>query len=203
LADDEATSVILKEQEFSLKDVRQKFSLDISHKVVNTTIIYYPVFLFNLFLKNSDSKRFVELVYDPLLRDFSNLNCDSCSKKISEILLCGHGHIVCDSCLTRCAECGKDFCRDCVLRSCASCGKALCKNCLMVCRGCSKSVCATHFRVDCVSGENRCIMCLRSCSRCHGVAGESYFGVALDGSKVCSKCLGKEKREVVLKDVFE
>ncbi len=203
MADDEVTEKILREQEFSLRDTHQKYSLDINNKVLNTTVIYYPVFSFNLFLKNSESKRLVELVYDPLIRDFENLNCDSCSEKISEILLCSNGHIVCEKCLTRCGECGKYFCKSCVSRSCVACGKALCKNCLNVCRGCSKLVCNTHLRTDCVSGEKRCVMCLRSCSRCHGVASEAHFGISKDGSKVCNKCLGKEKRESILKDVFD
>jgi hypothetical protein len=88
-------------------------------------------------------------------------------------------------------------------RSCLVCGKVLCKNCAKTCLGCGKYVCDNHMRVDCVSGEDRCTSCLRACMRCHGMASEKYFGEALDGSKVCQKCLGVERRGKALGRVFE
>ena len=71
-----------------------------------------------------------------------------------------------------------------------------------MCLACGAVVCATHLRKDGVSGEERCVSCLRACLRCHGMSEEKYFGVALDGSKVCSKCLGAEKSGKVLDRVF-
>lgn len=198
MASDDVKEKIEKEQEFTLKDTEQKFSLDIGSRLLNVTVIYYPVFLFNLYLKNKDSKKFVELAYDPLTHDFLNLRCSSCGKKIDEVLLCRGGHIVCDGCLGRCSECGGEFCKKCISRSCSFCGKGLCRNCLEVCFGCSKSVCPTHMRKDCVSGDDRCVLCMRACSRCHGVAQEENFGESRDGSKVCLKCLGGEKRKGIL-----
>ena len=86
----------------------------------------------------------------------------------------------------------------CLNRSCISCGRKLCRDCAVMCRGCGKYVCGAHVRVDCVSGDERCVSCLRACLRCHGMAQERYFGEAADGSKVCMKCLGAEKRGEVL-----
>jgi hypothetical protein len=203
MTDDDVKEKIDREQEFTLKDTEQKFSLDIASKILNVTVIYYPVFLFHLNLKNRDSMKFVELAYDPLTHEFLDLRCSSCGEEIDEILLCSGGHIVCDDCLGRCSECGLAFCKKCVSRSCSSCGKGLCKNCLKVCRGCSKPVCSTHMRQDCVSGDDRCILCMRACSRCHGVAQEGNFGRAIDGSKICLKCLGIERRSKIFGDGFE
>ena len=90
----------------------------------------------------------------------------------------------------------------CLKRSCSSCGRKLCKNCVRVCLKCGKSSCSTHMRTDSVSGEERCVSCLRACLRCHGMCEERFFGVALDGSKVCLKCLGIERRDGVLGRVF-
>jgi hypothetical protein len=202
MGDDDAKSRVLKEQEFTIKDATHKHSLNIDNKLVNTTVIYYPVFSFNLFLKGDDSGRFVEMVYDPLTRDLKDLICESCSKKISRLNLCSAGHINCDDCLDRCGECSKYFCEKCLKRSCNSCGKSLCKSCSVMCLGCSKHTCKNHLRRDCVSGDDRCVLCLRACMRCHGMAQEKYFGEALDGSKVCQKCLGSEKRGTVMKDIF-
>jgi hypothetical protein len=39
--------------------------------------------------------------------------------------------------------------------------------------------------------------------RCHGLSLPRYFGEAMDGSKVCQKCLGEEKRKRVMKGMFE
>ena len=46
------------------------------------------------------------------------------------------------------------------------------------------------------------MFCLRACMRCHGMAEGKFFGEARDGSKVCLKCLGEERREGVLGKVF-
>ena len=116
--------------------------------------------------------------------------------------LCSAGHITCDDCLDHCSECGKVYCANCLSRSCCVCGKVLCKNCVTMCLGCGKHVCRNHMRKDCVSGDERCVNCLRACMRCHGMAQEKFFGEAVDGSKVCSKCLGAERRDKVLGEVF-
>jgi len=202
IGDDEARDKILKEQEFTIKDAMHKHSLNIDNKLVNTTVIYYPVFSFNLFLKGDSGGRFVEMNYDPLTKTLNKLVCESCGKDIVRLNLCAAGHISCDECLEKCGECGKAFCGKCLKRNCSSCGKLLCKNCAKMCRGCGKHVCGNHMRRDCVSGDERCVSCLRACLRCHGLSNAKYFGEALDGSKVCQKCRGAEKRGNVLKDIF-
>jgi len=202
LADDEAREKIEREQKFTLQDAKTKHSLTIDNKLMNTTLIYYPVYSCNLYLKGYDSKRFITLSYDPLLQKLGPITCEVCKNLVADITLCSNGHIMCESCLDKCGECGKIHCKNCVSKSCNSCGKKLCKGCSFLCFGCSKYVCSTHFRSDIVTGEQRCVMCLRACLRCHGLTEAKYFGEALDGSKVCQKCLGSEKRGEVLKDVF-
>ncbi len=201
--DDEVVDKVLREREMTIGDAMQKFSLNVNRKLVNTTVIYYPVFNFNLFLKGDrESSRFVEVSYDPLTKNFSGLDCEVCAKRLDRVNLCDGGHICCEDCLDRCGECGGVFCVKCLRRSCKVCGRKLCKSCVKMCLTCGGSVCATHLRTDCVSGEERCVSCLRACLRCHGMSEEKYFGEALDGSKVCEKCLGIERRSGVLDRVF-
>ncbi len=202
IGDDDSRNRILKEQEFTIKDVMQKYSLNIDNKLVNTTVIYYPVFSFDLFLKSDVSGRLIRMTYDPLTKTLNKLNCESCGKEITQLNLCSAGHINCDNCLEKCGECGKLFCKKCLKKSCFLCGKKSCDNCSIMCLGCGKYVCRDHIRKDCVSGEERCASCLRACLRCHGLAAEKYFGKAKDGSKVCQKCLGNENREEVLSRIF-
>lgn len=200
--DDEAMERILKEREMTIRDVMHKYSLNVGRKLVNTTVIYYSVYNFKIYLENGGAKKFVDVSYDPLTKLFAGLNCESCGKILSSVNLCKGGHISCEECLERCGECGKVFCKKCLKRSCSVCGRKLCKSCVKMCLACGGVVCSTHFRKDCVSGEERCVSCLRACLRCHGMAEEKHFGEAMDGSKVCQKCLGNEKREKVLDRVF-
>ncbi|MBT7661229.1 hypothetical protein HN604_04095, partial [archaeon] len=202
IGDDDSRSRILKEQSFTLQDAKTKHSLTIDNKLMNTTIIYYPVYSCNLYLKGYDSKRFITLSYDPLLQKLGAINCEVCKNSVVDINLCSNGHITCEDCLDKCGECGKIHCKTCVSKSCSGCAKKLCKSCSFLCFGCSNYVCINHLRNDVVTGEQRCAMCLRACLRCHGLTEAKYFGEAIDGSKVCQKCLGGERRGEVLKDVF-
>jgi hypothetical protein len=203
LADDDARVRISKEKEFSINNAKQKNSLNISNKILNTTIIYYPVYQFNLYVKRNASKRFIELNYNPLTKELEKLNCEACQIPLKEIQIDEAGHIVCADCLEHCSECGKIFCSKCLSKSCHVCGKPLCKSCSKVCFKCGNYVCPTHLRKDCVSGEERCTMCLRACLRCHGVTEEKYFRESMDGSKVCLKCVAQEKRKKVMKNLFD
>jgi len=203
VGNDEARTRILKEQEFTIRDAMHKHSLGIDNKLVNTTVIYYPIFSFNLFLKgNRNSGRYLEMSYDPLTKSLNEVVCEGCGKIINDLNLCSSGHICCGDCLRKCGECGGQFCVKCLTRSCSVCGKPLCKDCSRMCLGCGKNVCVNHMRTDCVSGEERCVNCLRACMRCHGLSNPKYFGEAMDGSKVCQKCLGAEKRGKVMERVF-
>jgi hypothetical protein len=203
VGDDEAKDRILKEQEFTIRDAQQKHSLNIDNKLMNTTVIYYPVYSCDLFLKGDRSGRHVEVVYDPLTREISKIFCDSCSKEISGLNLCSSGHIACDKCLGRCGECGTQICNKCLNRRCNVCGKILCKSCTRVCMGCGKHVCKTHLRRDAVTGDERCVNCLRACFRCHNLSDPRYFGVSSDGSKICQRCLGEERRNGAMRILFE
>lgn len=209
--DDEAVQRVLKEREMTIGDVMQKYSLNVDRKLANTTVIYYPCYVFKLHLKNNKvagrrpqaAGRVLEVSYNPLTKSFSGLDCEVCEKRLDRVSFCESGHICCENCLDRCGECGGIFCDKCLKRSCKACGRKLCKSCVKMCFACGGVVCATHLRKDCVSGEERCVSCLRACMRCHGMTMEKHFGEALDGSKVCEKCLGAERSGKVLERVFD
>lgn len=203
MADDDSKNRILKEQEFAIRDAIHKHSLNIENKLINTTIIYYPLFLFNLFIKGDNSGRFFEMNYDPLTKKASKLYCESCNKEISKLSLCSSGHISCEECLGKCADCGKIFCKRCLTRHCSICGKTMCKNCALTCLTCGEYVCKNDLRKDNVTGDERCLNCLSPCLRCNQLTSPKYFGESLDGSKICQKCLGEEKRKKVMKKIFE
>ena len=200
IGDDEAITKITKEQDFTIKDAIHKHSLNIDNKLINTTLVYYPVFSFNLFLKGeNNSGRFVDMTYNPLTKEINKVLCESCGLEIKELNLCSGGHISCNKCLKKCGDCHNLFCTKCLKKVCSICGRALCKNCMRTCLSCRKYICKSHLRKDCVNGEEKCTNCLRACLRCHGLANPRYFGESIDGSKVCQKCLGEEKRKMIMK----
>ena len=200
--DDEIMQRVLREREFTVQDAMQKFSLNVDRKLVNTTAIYYPVYSFKLHLKGASSEKLVDMTYDPLTKNLNRLECEGCGADVINISLCSGGHVSCGDCLDACGECGERFCAKCLKRSCNVCGRKLCRGCVKMCIRCGGVVCSTHMRRDCVTGEERCVNCLRACLKCHGMSEERYFGEMRDGSKVCGKCLGEERRGAVLGKVF-
>ncbi|MBI2629877.1 hypothetical protein HYW76_02135 [Candidatus Pacearchaeota archaeon] len=156
---------IKKEEEFLLNDEIRKHSLNINNKLVNTSIIYYPVFLFNFILFNDSTRRYYQLKYNPITDEISRTNCENCKKEIDEIYLCFSGHISCEACLDKCECCNKQFCKNCLDKKCDICGKLLCKNCSVKCKKCWKQVCKTHM-VKNSTGEEYCINCLKFCAGC-------------------------------------
>jgi len=205
---EEPSAKVSKYSEFVKRDAANKYALKIKNKLVNTTVIYYPVFSFSLFLEGERiggkkaSGRQIEMTYNPLTKELEKISCESCDKEIRRLNLCFGGHISCEKCLGRCSECANQFCEKCLKRTCLACGRVLCKNCSTMCLGCGKYVCSNHLRKDAVSGGERCVSCLRACLRCHGLSSPKYFGEALDGSKVCQKCIGEENRNKVMGKVF-
>jgi len=134
-----------KEEEFFLKDETNRHSLSVDNKIMNTTIAYFPIYNYSGYLKNSDSVRIFNLVYNPLTKDISKMSCEVCSKEIKELYLCSAGHISCGGCLRACLECQKEYCTNCLKISCFSCGKKLCKRCAKKCIFCGKYKCPSHM----------------------------------------------------------
>jgi len=153
-----------KEMKFFLNDEINKHSLSINNKLINTTIIYYPLYEFSLFLKNSEINKQISLTYNPLEKDITKLICDSCKGETKEINLCSSGHITCFNCSARCTECGKDFCKICLQKSCELCGKKICQKCIKRCSKCGKGVCKSHIQN--YLGKEVCVNCLRYCVKC-------------------------------------
>lgn len=203
LSNDDSKDRILKEMNFSIKDAQQRFSLNLTNKLLNTTIIYYPIFIFNLILDNNFARRSVEVLFDPLTKSFEGLKCDSCNSNLNKITLCSGGHLVCEKCIRKCDLCHKIICEKCITQKCKICGRELCRDCIKKCLKCGDYVCNDHIRKDFISGEEFCLNCLRACSKCHRLTQEKFFGFSKDNSKVCQICIAEEKRKEILKNIFD
>lgn len=187
-----------RERESEIKSEKIKNSLNIENKLINTTIIYYPVIVFSVFIKNSSSARVFELSYNPLIDEWSKLVCESCGEKIENIFLCSSGHLSCNNCFNSCPSCNKGFCEKCLTKVCNICERKVCKDCIIRCSSCGKSVCKNHSAEDEMSGKISCTNCLEKCPNCHEYKNPKYFRKSLKKNiKICEKCSIKEINEDV------
>jgi hypothetical protein len=184
-----------KEKEFFINDEIHKHSLNIQNKLINTTIIYYPIFKFSIFLKSQDAGRSIEVIYNPLKKELNSVNCETCSKELSELFLCSSGHISCSDCISKCMDCHRITCKKCFLDKCEICNNSLCKRCSGKCSICHRTVCKSHLKKDINSKREYCISCIKRCSICNEYVGKENLKKCPSCSKeFCSKC---EKTAVI------
>ena len=189
LEDTEFESKLTKEREFFVRDEEFKHSLNVSNKLVSTTLVYYPVFTFTLAIKNKDVSRNLLVDYNPMKNDFeSPINCEHCKRSIQEIFLCSSSHILCANCFDTCRSCDRGICSLCMKKTCSQCARKLCKRCVARCAFCWKDVCKTHIKIDYSTGKEGCNSCLRQCSRCGSFADKIHLTQDIDGSEICLKC---------------
>lgn len=155
---------IKKEEEFFLRDEVAKHGLAITNKLINTSIIYYPVFNITLFLKNADAGRLVETEYHPFKKQLLSLPCESCRSVLSELWLCTGGHVLCKACTALCPTCRQVACASCVSKACEYCSRKSCKKCLIRCTSCNKNLCASHLLKE--RTVNGCVCCTKRCPQC-------------------------------------
>lgn len=179
---------IAKEEKFFLNDEMNKHSLNLDTKLLNTTIIYYPIFNYTLMLKSEDAGRQIELTFNPLKMQANDFFCESCKKPLNEIFLCSSGHLSCKGCQEKCRECGKDFCSLCLDKTCSYCSKKICKKCAFNCAKCGKTYCKSHTKKT-LEGKQSCILCTKTCSSC-GQASD-YLKRCSCNNLFCSKCSSK------------
>jgi len=189
-----ASKKIEEEMNSVLENERKKDSLDVENKLINTTIIYYPIFNVVLELNEAGFVKKLEMKYNPLKDELSNVTCESCSSSLDQINLCRGGHICCSSCLHLCAECGKRFCRNCFAGVCTCCTKIVCKSCARTCVDCGKLFCKNCMRKSSVTGFEKCQNCVTYCPSCSDIVEKK--GLVRDslGRMVCRKCFSSQKK---------
>lgn len=187
---EEKFNSLKKEEEFFIQDEVHKHGLNISTKLLSTTILYYPEFKFHVFIKNNEATRMIELIYDPLEKKLSSQPvCDSCKTPLAEIIICNAGHLGCPKCLSRCDSCHGLVCESCLNKKCESCGKYLCKKCSIKCASCGKHHCSSYMRKNHLTGKDTCMDCLIQCPSCRNFTDKAHMRVSpLTSGEVCDRC---------------
>lgn len=183
---------IEREKEEIINNEKTKYTLDIDNKIINTTIIYYPVFKITFKLSDAKSEKELEIIYNPLTEEISKINCDSCKVELEELNICNGGHICCNSCLHLCSECGKRFCKECFSGICNSCGKLVCKNCGKKCSDCGKINCKNCMRKT-TSAIEKCKDCIVYCPICSKITDKISLVRDSSGRMICKSCSIRSK----------
>ena len=192
-----------KDKERSILIEKNRHGLNVNNKLFNTTLIYHPICSFDALIKNQETKKIVNIDFNPLTEKLEKIKCDSCSKKTDEIYLCSNEHITCKDCFTHCGSCGKEYCKKCISTKCDLCSANICNDCKTRCFGCGKTICKTHAHLEKVTGRTYCNRCLTRCERCGGQkVGSSFRTSKKTQAKICEDCYRKEMQESTLKGVF-
>jgi len=179
---------VIQERDFVVRDEEFKHALNISNKLVSTTFAYYPIFSFNLALKNAQTARTVTIKYNPLKNEFETpLCCEQCKSTLQEVFLCGSAHILCANCFDTCRSCEQGMCSLCMKKTCTQCARRLCKRCVSRCTLCWKDACKSHIRTNYASGKEGCTSCLKACTKCGMFADKQHLIQQTEG-EICLKC---------------
>jgi hypothetical protein len=183
---------------------KQKHMLNINNKLFNTTLIYYPLNVFDVTLASPHKERVIEISFDPLTEKLTPLFCETCEKETNDLHLCATGHISCKHCSLNCESCGKTFCKKCLNHKCELCGKYICRDCYTRCFRCGKIMCKSHTKEDKVSKRIYCNHCLRRCERCSSLKEPYSFRTSnRTGAEICEDCFRSEMQGEVLDGVFD
>ncbi len=192
---------IKKEESRSITDEEHKHSLNVDNNLLNTTVIYYPIFKFRLNF-DKDIKKILEIKFDPLISEISVVKCNKCEREIRQINLCENGHVICDNCIGKCMNCGGYFCEACLKDTCQYCHSKICKRCKTTCRKCHKSICHKHVKEDSLAGESGCESCLKECPKCRKTSDPKTFKKDSKGLLVCRACITKDTGNKMVDKIF-
>ena len=179
-----------KEEIFFINDEKHKHSLNISNNVMNTTIIYYPVYTLKFgFGKKDINSRHVEIIYNPMNNIMEKLFCDSCKNEIGEIFVCSSGHINCEKCMRMCNTCRNLKCVSCSKINCHACGRDICDKCKIKCSKCLNYCCSADISKDAFTYKPICTKCSKYCTVCLKFSDKIMFSkCSTCGNEICPKC---------------
>ncbi len=161
ITEEDKKSKLTKEKEFLLHDEMQKHGLNMDTKLLNTTVMYYPIYNCTMLLKNSEViGKPLNFRYNSKENELSTVECESCTNSLSSLTICSSGHVICKSCSLPCKSCLFGSCKLCGFKPCNHCGREYCKKCTKKCGRCFKEFCKNHI----VPGRGMTRMLCLNCS---------------------------------------
>ncbi len=124
----EKVDAIETEKRWKIQDLISKYALNIRIEPVAAIAVATQSPVFWLEIKRRLSSRPFPLTYNPLLRRWDPLPCESCFYPRGGYSICDDQlHIVCSACFKKCPQCGKPFCSACHKHGCPRCSKGIAK----------------------------------------------------------------------------
>jgi hypothetical protein len=122
--EDEESRIRATEQELQRKiaDQRDKYALKIHVEPVNLLRLFMPAMVVNFEARFRKTTRELPLVWNPLIKDFEAVPCQSCSIGLYSFNVCEDKlHTICADCF-KCAGCRRAVCHVCHPKKCPKCG---------------------------------------------------------------------------------
>lgn len=120
----EKLNVIETERKWKIQDLVAKYALNVKIEPVAAVAIETQAPVFWTSIKRRLASREFPVTYNPVVRQFDALPCEACFYPRGSYFVCDDNlHIVCDSCFSACAHCGKRYCRACYKDKCPKCKK--------------------------------------------------------------------------------
>ncbi len=179
---------IKKEEEVFIKNETKKHGLNVSTKLINTSIIIYPIYTIQSFIKSNISERIILFEGDTLRQTLSKVFCEGCKNEINRVVLCNGNHILCEQCAALCEDCKQVSCNMC-LKKCSVTLRQICKQCAGTCRKCMQTKNKRFMRINETSKEIRCVECWNYCTSCSKPMGDNESAL----SAICTNCHYKQK----------
>lgn len=111
------------EFKWKINDLITKYDLDIQLEPISFFRIETAAPLFWLIIKRRKKSRTFPLTYNPILKAFDDLPCESCFNSNGASYVCDDElHLVCGDCFKPCPKCAKNYCRACHKTKCPHCG---------------------------------------------------------------------------------
>lgn len=175
------------EESEEIDEVIDRNEIDVEVSLLGVTEVTYVRGTLAVELTSGHATADVELSYHPATDEFRGLDCEVCSRDLTEGVLpqlCANGHLIGDPCSKNCRSCGLAYCDDCgggsQFKTCEVCWEEICQSCVQTCSSCGASVCDDHKSSCTVCGSITCHLCGEGCNTCDTFHCDSHLDHCLD-----------------------
>jgi hypothetical protein len=123
-----------------------------------------------------------------------SVNCPTCAREPSALLICRGGELACDSCASECSVCGEGFRPGQGPAACHVDGASVCLDDARTCSSCERQHCTAH-EGQCAEGSHAaCASCLALCAHCGRTVCASHAVTSVDDApmgsrRLCALCV--------------
>lgn len=175
------------EESEEIDEVINRNEIDVDVSLLAVTEVTYVRGTLMLELSSGHIDTNVELSYLPATDEFRGLDCNVCSRDLTDGILpqlCANGHLTGDPCSRSCRSCGLAYCDDCEedtqFTTCVVCWEDVCQSCVRTCSSCGSAICDDHSEFCDACDSKTCHLCGEGCSTCNTFHCDSHLARCQD-----------------------